>query len=153
LYTEADIGRLKTEVAVERIRAFNSHMRLDIVPTRLSCTEDVLHLIHDRDYVLLVADRPKMEIVHWVNEACVRKGATLINGGLDTQQALYWSVIPGVTGCVECWRQQVLSKDPVSAELLAEKRRLQIRGDNTAFVPFVSLLTGLMLAELVRMIT
>jgi hypothetical protein len=39
LYTEADIGRLKVEVAAERLGAFNSRMRLDTVPERVDCDE------------------------------------------------------------------------------------------------------------------
>jgi molybdopterin/thiamine biosynthesis adenylyltransferase len=153
LYNEADVGRLKAEVAAERIQAFSPRLKLDLVPMRLSSTEDVMQIIRDREYVFCVADRPKMKILEWVNEACVRQQAKLIVGGLDTQRALYWSVIPGTTGCAECWHHQTVQQDSISAGLIAEKRRLDIRGDNAAFVPLVSLVAGLMLAEFVRMVT
>jgi hypothetical protein len=66
---------------------------------------------------------------------------------------MYYTVIPGVTGCVECWRLQVLQQDPISSGLLEERRRLQISGDNAAFVPLVTLVGGLMLSEFVRFTT
>lgn len=153
LYNEADVGRLKSEVAKERIQAFSPRMKLDVTQIRLSSTEDILKIIEDREYVLCVADRPKVEIINWVNEACVRRNVPLIVGGLDTQRSLHWTMIPGVTGCLACWRQQAFAKDQVSAGLLDEKRRQQIRGDNAAFVPLVALTAGYMMSEIVRVIT
>lgn len=153
LYTEADVGTPKIEVAVERVKAFNPVMQIDPVGKRLSSTEDVTAVIADSDVVISVADRPKMEIVHWVNEACVRAGVPLITGGLETQRAIYYTMIPGETGCVECWRRHVTGTDPISAALLEEKRRRRIGGDNAAFCPLVTMTTGLLLGELVRLIT
>jgi molybdopterin/thiamine biosynthesis adenylyltransferase len=156
LYSEADVGRLKAELSVERIRAFSPRLKIDVVPMRLSSVEDVARVIHDREYVLCVADRPEMEIIRWVNEACVRTGATLISGGLDTPRGVYWSMIPGTTGCVECWQRQVQERDPLAAALLEEQRRpgrAQYGGDNTSFVPLVGLLAAYMLSDLVRMVT
>jgi len=153
LYCEADIGRPKAEIAAERIRAFSPRLQLEVISKRLSSTEDVLAVIRDRDYVLCVADRPKMELIGWVNEACVKQRVTLINGGLDVQRGVYYTMIPGSTGCVECWRQQVRQKDPTSSALLEERLRLQIGGENAAFVPLVTLIDGLMISELVRVIT
>lgn len=153
LYTEADVGRPKIEVALERVKAFNSAIRIEAVGERISSTEDVLAVVADSDVVISVADRPKMEIIHWVNEGCVRAGVPLITGGLETQRAIYYTMIPGVTGCVECWRRHVSETDPVSAALLEEKRRRQIGGDNAAFCPLVTMTTGFLLGELVRLVT
>lgn len=153
LYAESEVGRQKTEVATERILAFNPHLQLDIISKKLGSLDDVLEVIEGCDCVLCVADRPKMDLIGWVNEACVRQRITLINGGLDVQRATYYTMIPGVTGCVECWRLQVLQQDPISSGLLEERRRLQIGGENAAFVPLVTLVGGLMLSEFVRFTT
>lgn len=153
LYTEADVGKPKAEAATKRILAFNSHLNLEVVPKRLSSAQDVLEVIQDRDCVLCVADRPKMELIRWVNEACVRQRVTLINGGLDVQRGMYYTVIPGVTGCVACWRLQVQQRDSLSSALLEERERLQVGGENAAFVPLVTLVGGLMLSEFVRCTT
>ncbi|HEY1348472.1 MAG TPA: ThiF family adenylyltransferase [Ktedonobacteraceae bacterium] len=153
LYTEADVGRPKAEAAAERILAFNPHLNFEVLPLKMSSMEDVSAAIQDCDCVLCVADRPKMELIGWVNEACVRQQIPLINGGLDVQRAMYYSMIPGVTGCVECWRRQVARRDPLSSGLLDEKRRLHVGGENAAFVPLVTLVGGLMLSEFVRLTT
>jgi len=153
LYTEGDIGRLKAEAAAERIRAFSPRLQLDVVPRRLCSTEDVLDVIHDREYVLCVADQPRQEIVHWVNEACVRRGAALVVGGHDMERVVYYTIIPGVTGCVECWLRQVRERDPLSAALIEERRRALTFLDNGTFAPPISVVAGLMLCELTRLIT
>ncbi len=153
LYTEGDIGRLKAEVAAERIRAFSPRIRLEIVPMRLSSTEDVLRIIHDRDYVLCVADQPRTEIVHWVNDACVRQRGALVIGGHDMERVVYYTIIPGVTGCVACWLRQVQERDPLSAALIDERRRAQVFVDIGTFAPPISVISGLMLCELTRLIT
>lgn len=120
---------------------------------RLSSTEDVLRIIHDRDYVLCVADQPRTEIVHWVSDACVRQRAALVIGGHDMERVVYYTIIPGVTGCVACWLRQVQERDVLSAALIDERRRAQVFVDNGTFAPSISVIAGLMLCELTRLIT
>lgn len=153
LYGDNDIGRPKAEVAAERIRAFSPRMRFTALERRIGSAGDALDVIAGRDIVICVADRPKMEIIEWVNEACVRAGVPLVGGGLDTQRARWYSMIPGETGCLMCWRAGLRASDPYSDEVLTEQRRTALRGDNAAFVPFVSLVTGFMTAELVKITT
>lgn len=153
LYTEADIGKSKAHSAKERILQFNSKLNINLVEKQLSSTDDVLSIIKGHDIVICVADRPKMEILDWVNRACVQANVPLVTGGLDTQVARYYSIIPGKSGCIACWRGSLKDKDSFSDMVLQEQRRTQLRGDNAAFVSFVSLLTGVMLAEAVKILT
>lgn len=153
LYTEADIGESKAEVAAQRIRAFNPRLQLETVDLRLSSTDDVRRVISDRDYVLCVADQPRTEIVHWVNEAAVRERTALIIGGHEMERVVYYTIVPGVTGCMECWLRQVQRADPLSAALIDERRRSQIFLDIGVFAPPIAVLAGLMLCELTRLIT
>ncbi|HET9898913.1 MAG TPA: ThiF family adenylyltransferase [Streptosporangiaceae bacterium] len=153
LYRDSDIGQLKLDIAAARVQEFNPRIKIDKIPRRIESTQDVLNAVAGADAVISVADRPKMEINHWVNEGCVQAGVPLITGGLDTQRAVYFTVIPGETGCVECWRSEVFKTDTVSATLLEQKRERQIGGDNAAFTPLVTLTTAFLLAELVRVVT
>jgi molybdopterin/thiamine biosynthesis adenylyltransferase len=153
LYRESDVGREKLHLATERVREFNPHIDIEPVSMRITSTDDVTRVIDGADVVISVADRPKMEIANWVNEACVRMSVPLITGGLETQRAVYFTVIPGRTGCVECWRRQVFATDDVSGRLLREKRERQIGGDNAAFCPLVTMTTGFLLGELTRLVT
>jgi molybdopterin/thiamine biosynthesis adenylyltransferase len=153
LYTDADIGRPKIEVAAERVRAFNPRIDVEPMPGKITGTSDVMRAVADADVVISVADRPKMQIIQWINEGCVRSRVPLITGGLETQRAIYYTIIPGQTGCVECWRLKIAESDPVSTALLDERRARGLGGDNAAFCPLVTMTTGLLLGELVRLVT
>jgi molybdopterin/thiamine biosynthesis adenylyltransferase len=153
LYRDGDVGELKIDLAVARVQQFNPRIHIEKMPGRLGSTQDVLAAINGSDVVISVADRPKMEINHWVNEGCVRAGVPLITGGLDTQRAVYFTIIPGQTGCIECWRSRVEATDDVSSTLLTQKRELQIGGDNAAFVPLVTITTAFLIGELARIVT
>lgn len=153
LYAEADIGRSKAEVATERIQALSPRIQLEAIPLQLGSAEDVMRVIDDRDYVLCVADQPRTEIIHWVNEACVRKGATLIVGGHEMERVVYYTIIPGITGCMVCWLRQVEQEDPLSAALIDERRRARLFLDIGVFAPPISVVAGLMLCELTRLLT
>ncbi len=153
LYNEEDIGRLKSEVAVERMKRFSPNLKLQVIQRQIEGVDDVLAAIRGRDVVLCVADRPKMEIHDWVNEACMREGIPLLSGGLETQMARYFTIIPGESGCLACWRRQVQAQDEFSDALLSEQRRTQLRGDNAAFVSLVAFIASMMLAEFTKIIT
>jgi molybdopterin/thiamine biosynthesis adenylyltransferase len=161
LYTEADMGRHKVELAEARIRAFNSRMRLDAVERRIGSAEDVAELVHDRDVVIGAIDRPKMQAAVWLNEGCVEAGVPLITGGVDTQRCFHYTILPGETGCVECWRRAAAQDDPVGAAIsaqMAEIERRQVEGerfgqDFAAFLPLVIVHTACMLAEAARILT
>jgi molybdopterin/thiamine biosynthesis adenylyltransferase len=153
LYSEADVGKLKIECAARRVREFNSHLDLETMNRRLSGPDDVYEAAEGADILLSAADRPKAEIMSWVNEGIVRANIPMLTGGLDTRRCLYYSVIPGVTGCIECWRMQVRRSDPVSDRMLSRRRDENIAGDKGAFVPMVVLVTGFVISDLVRIVT
>jgi molybdopterin/thiamine biosynthesis adenylyltransferase len=161
LYSEAEIGRLKTDAAVERIRAFNSRIRLDPVTRQLTSAEDVFEVVDGFDVVIAAVDRPKMRIADWVNEGCVRAGVALITGGVDVTRSFYYTILPGISGCVRCWRTQASLQDPVAAAISTEMERQETRQqpgerfgqDLAAFCPLVTLQTACLIAELVRLAT
>jgi molybdopterin/thiamine biosynthesis adenylyltransferase len=153
LYGDQYIGQPKIDVAVRRVKEFSPRIEIDAVRSRVNSAADVAAVADGADVVVCVADRPKMEIALWVNEGCVRTGVPLLTGGLETQRAIYYAVLPGETGCVECWRRHVAETDPVAIAVLNEKRALQITGDNTAFCPLVTMTTGYLLGDLVRLLS
>ena len=103
LYTEADIGRLKVEVAAERLDAFNSRMRLDTLPERVDSEESVAAAIDGYDLVIDAADWPAHEIEQWCNAACFAAEIPYITMShfppIARVGPLY---VPGVTGCFAC---------------------------------------------------
>src|SRR5665811_247660 len=103
LYSEADIGRLKVEVAAERLGAFNSRMRLETVPEKVDGEAAIAALIDDYDLVIDAADWPAHEIEQWCNGACFAAEVPYITMShfppIARVGPLY---VPGVTGCFAC---------------------------------------------------
>jgi molybdopterin-synthase adenylyltransferase len=103
LYSEADIGRLKVEVAAERLGAFNSRMRLETLPERVDGAESVAAAVDGYDLVIDAADWPAHEIEQWVNAACFAAEIPYITMShfppIARVGPLY---VPGVTGCFAC---------------------------------------------------
>jgi molybdopterin/thiamine biosynthesis adenylyltransferase len=153
LYRDRDVGQEKLNLAVSRVRDFNPRIDIEPIQMRISSVDDVRGVAEGAHVLISAADRPKMEILNWVNAACVKEGVPLVSGGLDTQYSHHTTIIPRQTGCVECWRLQVEATDPVSTRLLQQKRDLQITGDRAAFTPLVTMTTGFILGELTRLIT
>lgn len=153
LYRDADLGKPKVGLAIERVREFNPVIEIQPVTRSINSGEDALAVITGTDIVISVIDRPEAEIRSWLNEACVSAGIPLLTGGLEAQRAVYFAVLPRETGCVECWRTQAARDDPVSAAMLEERRARGIGGDNAAFCPLVAMAAALLTSELVRLVT
>ncbi|WP_113699904.1 HesA/MoeB/ThiF family protein [Nonomuraea lactucae] len=115
LYTEADVGRRKVEVAVERLRDLNRDIQVTGTDTTLSSPDDIVASIRGSDVFLLCADIPH-EIVHWANEAMLRVGIPLVIGSYTGPMLCVGTHIPRVTGCHECM-------------LAGERERLGTRGE------------------------
>jgi molybdopterin/thiamine biosynthesis adenylyltransferase len=156
LYSEEDIGRTKTEIAQTRILKFAPRAKVEFMNRRLSSANDVASIVEGMDAVICVADKPRFHILNWLNDACVKVGVPFINGGIDNQRAVYYTVIPHATGCLECWKSAVGSRDFLSTALFEDEFNRESH-DNPypapAVVPLVSTLTGFMVSELIRLVT
>lgn len=156
LYGEPFIGRPKVEVATERAKALNSAVRIDPVRLKITSADDVYDVVRDREAIIAVVDRPKMHILNWLNEGCVRAGTALISGGVDTQRAVHFTVVPGISGCVQCLITSIEASDPTSRMVLDEMHQIDRDGrdfgeDTAAFNGLVLFDAGYMVAELVRL--
>jgi molybdopterin/thiamine biosynthesis adenylyltransferase len=156
LYGTPFLGQPKAEIAAERARAFGGKLNLEVVQQRLLSADDVYAVVHDRDLVLGTADAPKLDMMHWLSQGCVRAGAALITGGVATQLAYMYSVVPGISGCSDCWFESVQRSDPASRMLHREMRAAEARGerfgeDTAAFNGLVVLLDAYMVGDAVRL--
>jgi molybdopterin/thiamine biosynthesis adenylyltransferase len=160
LYRHDDVGRSKVEAAVEHALAYQPRVNLEAIERRLSSPEDVIEVITGADVVISAVDSPKMHIMKWVNEGCVRSGITLMTGGLNLQRSYHYTIIPGVTGCIECWRLQAIA-NPTNAAIAEEMRRIEenlrpgqrFGQDYAAFGPLVTAHTACLVNEFVRVAT
>ncbi|NBI13625.1 ThiF family adenylyltransferase [[Haemophilus] felis] len=153
LYNFNDVGKDKAELAKKRINEFNPKVDFEYKKIMVSSSQDIEDFFHDVDLLILVADRPKTKLANWVNEAICKLGIPLFCAGLEAQRAMHYTVIPGQTGCIACWRKQVEMDSPVSDLILKKKTELNLVGDNTAIVPLVSTITGFICVEIVKYLT
>jgi molybdopterin/thiamine biosynthesis adenylyltransferase len=157
LYSERAIGHRKIEVALDRLRGYYPGAEITGVERRLTSVAEIADVVADRDFVFCAVDRPKLHVIRWVNEACVRAGVTFIGGGVELQRSIIYLVIPGVTGCTECWRQASADDDRARAlRTQIEERHSENTGigpDMAAFGPLVSVLNSLMVTEFIRYVT
>lgn len=154
LYKNSDIGKTKVLTAKERILEFNPAMKITANSQRLSSVQDVRDIITGHDLVICVADKPRDKMVMWLNEACCRSRIPFINGGLDQRRALFYSVVPGVSGCVECWHSSVtegsVQKQIVNNDLASEK---DYSAPAPALSALVSVATGVIVSEAIKLLT
>lgn len=145
LYGEDVVGRSKVECAAERIGAFNSELHVVPVQARLHGPDDLSGLLDGVDLVVSAVDQPPT-VQDWVNEACVAAGVPFVTGGFQSTRGMYYSVVPGQTGCRACMETQ---------------RRREVPGDpleivervNRGIGPVASFLSSLVALEALRHLT
>ncbi len=123
LYTEADIGQPKASAAAERLRAFNSSMRVEERIQRLDGEAAVAEAIRGCDLVIASCDWPAHDIERWINSACFAAGIPFIAMShfppIARVGPLY---VPGVTGCYACQEIGYRRSYPLFDEAMAQQR-------------------------------
>lgn len=153
LYTESDIGKSKVFTAYENIKKFSPTANINPIEKKMSSKEDVLSVVKGHDLVICVADKPRDKMIDWLNAACVEANVPYINGGLNLARASFYSVIPHVTGCAECWRDSI--KDPLQDKVLGMDIQYSVDYSKPApaLSALVSVATGVMVTEAIKIIT
>jgi len=122
-YTEADIGAEKAEVMAERLRAFNSRIRVSATCKRMESQAELAALIEGATFVVGSADWPPFEIGHWCNAACFEAGIPYISMNqtppLMRIGPLY---VPGRTGCFECQTMRYRREYPLYDVAIDQRR-------------------------------
>ena len=154
LYSEADLGAYKIEMAKQRIEQFNPNVNLQITNKKIESSEDVLRHIEGTEFVVCVADRPTLDIQNWVNEAVVKAGLPMVSGGVLNTRGRFFTMIPSETGCVRCHSDQL--RDGGSNQgraLLDYMRSIDFQRKNAAISSNVAMLAGMIVSELLKLVT
>ena len=103
LYTEAEIGKSKAQMAAKRLTAYDSALKVEVRDERLDSEAAVAEAITGCDVVVDAVDWPALDIEHWVNSACFHAGIPFIAmSHFPPVARLGPFYIPGVTGCYAC---------------------------------------------------
>ena len=157
LYSEEDLGRSKVELAAKRLAQFGTRTTITAHEKQIDSAAAVHDVVAAHDLVIAAVDRPKTRIVSWVNQGCVNANVPFLTGGVDRDRAFIYSIIPGVTGCVDCWTRQVEQTDPLAPQLREQMVAWEMSGrrfgeDRAAIYPLVALQAAAITAEVIRFI-
>lgn len=99
LFGEADVGRLKVEVAKRRLRRINSGMEIEARPVKIQ-RNGIGALVGDCDLVIDALDNFDTRFI--LNEACLDKGIPLVHGAVFGFYGQATTIVPGRTVCLKC---------------------------------------------------
>lgn len=153
LYKESDLGQNKVLTACENIKKFSSKININPIEMRISSEDDIINIITGHDLVICVADKPRDKIIDWLNKACIATNIPYINGGLDLSKASFYSVIPFISGCADCWRHSIsdtLQEDILNIDI---NDSIDYMTPAPALSPLVSVAAGIMVMEAIKIVT
>lgn len=125
-YTEADIGALKAEVMAERLRAFNSNIRVSATCQRIESQAELAAFIEGSTFVVGAADWPAFVIEGWCNAACFEAGIPYITmNQLPPLIRIGPLYVPGRTGCFECQAMRFRRDYPLLDSVIEQRRGVE----------------------------
>jgi molybdopterin/thiamine biosynthesis adenylyltransferase/molybdopterin converting factor small subunit len=99
LYTEEDIGKVKVEAALERLRKLNPQVEIEAVPTSVT-SYTVESLVKGSDVVIDALD--SIEARYALNDACIKQNIPLIYAGALGMVGSVCTILPNKTACLRC---------------------------------------------------
>jgi adenylyltransferase/sulfurtransferase len=99
LHNTADIGKPKTESALEKIRLLNPHCQVEAFHLEIN-QENITDLVENCTVVLDGTDNLKTRKI--VNTACFEKGTPFVFGGVEGFNGMVSTFVPGQTPCLDC---------------------------------------------------
>lgn len=99
VFTQADLGRPKAEIAARRLAAFNRELRVEGQVCRLD-RENGKALLAGCQLAVAAVDNLEGRLA--LNAACVEQGTPLVNGGVEGWYGTVMAVEPRKTPCLAC---------------------------------------------------
>jgi len=99
-YSEKDVGRLKAEALVERLRLLNSDIVIEAIPKKIT-TDNVDELLKGVDVVVDGLDN--FEARFLINDKCVKFGVPFVHGAVYSFEGRLMTIIPGKSPCLQCF--------------------------------------------------
>lgn len=153
IYDECDVGKSKAEAARAKILRFYPQANIDAFRKKVVSAESLKDFIEGCDIVINAADQPREHIIDWLNLACVNANIPFICGALDSRYAIYYSIIPGKTGCIECWKSSARKSGVLFQDFYRNEEFRAAESPNVTIMPFISIISGLMCADFLKIAT
>jgi molybdopterin/thiamine biosynthesis adenylyltransferase len=158
LYRESDIGHSKVRRAADWVREFDSRIEVATVQRRVGGPGDVADLLDGVDLVVSGIDQPgtvDQSVDQWVNEACVGAGVPWVRGGMLGTELSYFSVDPGRSPCLACWKRKRYDVEASAATVEAVGIRVSagLPRVNPGIGPAAALIGSLVAFEALRYLT
>lgn len=153
LFSESDIGRLKVDAAKEFMHSFYSDMEIETIDAEIDENTSIEALIAGTDLVILAADQPYLLLPRWLNKACTKMGVPFVGGGINLTRGQVYTIIPGVTGCLDCSYLENFRKIPDYESIVKKWLELNFIPPNTATAPTLMMITGLISSEIFKLLT
>lgn len=111
LYTDEDIGKVKVEAAVERLRKMNPGVDIEPVPTSVT-KYTAESIVKGFDVVIDALD--SIDARYALNDACIKYNIPLIYAGAIGVTGTVCTILPNQSACVKC-RFPELKEDEMPA--------------------------------------
>ncbi len=111
LYTDEDIGKVKVEAAVERLRKMNPGVEIEPVPTSVT-KYTAENIVKGFDVVIDALD--SIDARYALNDACIKHNIPLIYAGAIGVTGTVCTILPNKSACVKC-RFPELKEDEMPA--------------------------------------
>ena len=108
LYNEADIGKVKVEVAAERLKKINHHVQIEAVP--LSITRYTAEsIVKGMDIIIDALDT--VDARYALNDACIKYNIPYIYAGALGMLGSVCTILPNKSACLRCMFPALAEED------------------------------------------
>ena len=108
LYREDDIGKVKVEVAAERLQRLNLTAKIEAIP--ISVTKyNAESLVEGADIVIDALD--SVDARYALNDACIKQKIPFIYAGALGMLGSVCTILPGESACLRCMFPQLEEED------------------------------------------
>lgn len=99
LHRSSDLGRSKTESALERLSGINPEVQIEALQERIS-TESVEDLLEGCDMIMDAMDNFPTRYI--LNRVALKRKIPLLHGAISGFQGQATTILPGRTACLRC---------------------------------------------------